>query len=70
MLRDRRLWGPDADVFRPERFLGEEARGLPDITTIPFGFGKRHVFMTDFVFLQIDGHQSVEFVQDAILLTV
>lgn len=42
MLRDPRVWGPDADTFRPERFLGEEAKNLPDISSIPFGFGNRY----------------------------
>ncbi|PVG02534.1 cytochrome P450 [Serendipita vermifera] len=41
MLRDPRIWGDDADVFRPERFLEESTKDLPDISMVPFGFGKR-----------------------------
>ncbi|CAG8585722.1 14517_t:CDS:2, partial [Acaulospora colombiana] len=42
-IGDPRIWGDDADVFRPERFLEESAKDLPDISMIPFGFGKRYV---------------------------
>ncbi|CCA73622.1 hypothetical protein PIIN_07575 [Serendipita indica DSM 11827] len=41
MLRDKRIWGADADAFRPERWLEEEAVKLPDAGTLPYGFGKR-----------------------------
>ncbi|KAG8833049.1 hypothetical protein FRC17_000115 [Serendipita sp. 399] len=49
MLRDPRLWGPDADEFKPERFLFSDLNSgdkqpqqqLPDVQSIPFGFGRR-----------------------------
>ena len=41
ILRDPRLWD-DPDVFRPERFLGEE-RPPFDPMTVVFGFGRRSV---------------------------
>ncbi|PVF95229.1 cytochrome P450 [Serendipita vermifera] len=44
MLRDPRIWGDDANEFKPERFLSEHnhrAKDLPDVESIPFGFGRR-----------------------------
>jgi cytochrome P450 len=44
MTRDPRIWGDDADTFRPERFLIEynpRADELPDVESFPFGFGRR-----------------------------
>ncbi|KAG8754880.1 hypothetical protein FRC14_004554 [Serendipita sp. 396] len=44
MLRDPRVWGEDSEEFNPGRFLPElnpQAGGLPDISNIPFGFGRR-----------------------------
>jgi cytochrome P450 len=44
ILRDPRLWGDDANEFRPERFLSEHnprAKDLPDVESIGFGFGRR-----------------------------
>jgi hypothetical protein len=38
MVQDKEVYGPDADVFRPERFLDAELR---DPTKIVFGFGRR-----------------------------
>ena len=43
MMRDPRIWGPDADAFRPERFIGEGSKNLPDVASVVFGFGKRCV---------------------------
>jgi cytochrome P450 len=43
MLRDPRIWGPDADTFRPERFIGDGSKNLPDVSSVAFGFGKRCV---------------------------
>jgi cytochrome P450 len=43
MLRDPRIWGPDADTFRPERFIGEGSKKLLDVASVIFGFGKRCV---------------------------
>jgi hypothetical protein len=46
MLRDPRLWGEDANEFKPERFIAKynpHAEQLPDISSIPFGFGRRYV---------------------------
>ncbi|PVF96174.1 cytochrome P450 [Serendipita vermifera] len=44
ILRDPKIWGDDADTYNPDRFLPEcnpRAAELPDISMIPFGFGKR-----------------------------
>jgi cytochrome P450 len=44
ILRDPRLWGDDANDFKPERFLVESnphAKELPDVGSLPFGFGRR-----------------------------
>lgn len=44
MLRDKTIWGEDADLFRPERFIPElnpNYANLPDMSNIPFGFGLR-----------------------------
>lgn len=44
ILRDPRIWGDDADVFKPERFLPEcnpKATEFPDVESLPFGFGRR-----------------------------
>jgi cytochrome P450 len=45
MLRDPRLWGNDANEFKPERFIAKDnaqAEQLPDVSSIPFGFGRRY----------------------------
>jgi cytochrome P450 len=45
MLRDPRIWGDDADTFKPERFLAEHnprLNELPDMESLPFGFGRRY----------------------------
>ncbi|PVF95235.1 cytochrome P450 [Serendipita vermifera] len=45
ILRDPRVWGDDADMFKPERFLMEynsKANELPDAGAMPFGLGRRH----------------------------
>ncbi|PVF96182.1 cytochrome P450 [Serendipita vermifera] len=44
ILRDPRLWGEDAHLYNPDRFLAEHnprAKDLPDMSTIPFGSGRR-----------------------------
>ncbi|PVF95243.1 cytochrome P450 [Serendipita vermifera] len=44
MMRDPRVWGTDADTFKPERFLVEynpKVSELPDVESLPFGFGRR-----------------------------
>lgn len=41
MMIDPRLWGKDAKVFKPERFLDPHASSLPDVESIMFGFGRR-----------------------------
>ncbi|KAL8573334.1 hypothetical protein ACOMHN_032796 [Nucella lapillus] len=40
-LRDPKVWSPDPDNFRPERFLDEEGRLVRREELIPFGAGKR-----------------------------
>ena len=44
VLRDPRLWGKDSQDFNPNRFLASQNPSvdqLPDIWSIPFGFGRR-----------------------------
>ena len=38
MARDKDVYGPDAESFRPERFVESE---LPDPSRVTFGFGRR-----------------------------
>jgi cytochrome P450 len=45
-MRDPRVWGDDAEEFKPERFLSEvnpRVFELPDASMVPFGFGRRSV---------------------------
>lgn len=39
--RDPNTWGPDADQFRPDRFLPDNIRKLPPHVYKPFGVGAR-----------------------------
>jgi cytochrome P450 len=51
MMRDPRVWGDDAEEFKPERFLPEvnpRASELLDASTVPFGFGRRLVLTRSF----------------------
>lgn len=44
MLRDKAVWGENADLFLPERFIPElnpNYESLPDMSSLPFGFGLR-----------------------------
>jgi cytochrome P450 len=45
----RDVWGPDADEFRPERWLGRES---PGYTWIPFGGGTRRCIGASFAQLE------------------
>ena len=42
-MRDPRIWGEDSDEFKPERFLAADSDNLPDMSSVPFGFGRRQV---------------------------
>lgn len=39
--RDKRVWGPDAEEFNPERFTAQGKAGRPEATYFPFGTGAR-----------------------------
>lgn len=44
VLRDPQIWGKDSQEFNPNRFLPEHNPSmydLPDIWSVPFGFGRR-----------------------------
>jgi cytochrome P450/NADPH-cytochrome P450 reductase len=41
MHHDRRVWGEDADLFRPERLMGGRFEKLPPNAWKPFGNGAR-----------------------------
>jgi cytochrome P450 len=41
MLNDPRIWGKDAHLFRPERFVETPTSELPDMETLVYGFGRR-----------------------------
>lgn len=43
ILRDEKIFGPDTDKFRPERFMKPGATAAPDLSLvdIAFGFGRR-----------------------------
>jgi len=41
MLNDPRIWGKDAHLFRPERFIETPTSELPDMETLVYGFGRR-----------------------------
>ncbi|KIM24678.1 hypothetical protein M408DRAFT_26799 [Serendipita vermifera MAFF 305830] len=42
-MRDPRIWGEDSQEFKPERFLDVDSDKLPDMGSVPFGFGRRRV---------------------------
>ncbi|KAI5117203.1 hypothetical protein M0805_005173 [Coniferiporia weirii] len=41
MMRDPRVWGEDAEAFRPERMLDGKFEALPPQAWQPFGYGMR-----------------------------
>lgn len=47
MNRDKSVYGPDADEFKPERFLNESGQLLPPLKDthdeghVTYGFGRR-----------------------------
>jgi len=56
-LRSRRYWGPDADVFRPERWLEADAETLEGMSTlleIQFGFGRYKCLGRPIVFMEVN----------------
>lgn len=51
MHRHRRYWR-EPDSFRPERFLGDETKGLPRYAYMPFGGGPRICIGASFALLE------------------
>lgn len=43
IMHDPRIWGSDVEEFKPERFMGDNAKTLPEPSSLSFGFGKRCV---------------------------
>jgi cytochrome P450 len=50
--RNRRVWGDDADVFKPSRFLPENAATLPEGMYRPFEKGPRNCIGQEFAMLE------------------
>lgn len=48
-MRDERIWGKDSAEFKPERFLDVDSDKLPDMMSVPFGFGRRRVMFKEIV---------------------
>ncbi|KAL4703539.1 hypothetical protein ACJJTC_010159 [Scirpophaga incertulas] len=63
MHRSKKLWGPDADSFVPDRFLPENSVNRHPCSFIPFSYGSRNCIGRHF------GMQVMKSVLSTILLT-
>lgn len=56
-LRSRKYWGEDADVFRPERWLGlpeEQLKEMTDCLDFQFGYGRYQCLGRPLVFMELN----------------
>jgi hypothetical protein len=63
MLRDKAVFGADADTFRPERFLESELR---DPRSVIFGFGRRWAEHSSFCLLEYSLSSDLSFINCSI----